>query len=283
MRRHCIQLSLVLIVASTSAVLPAHSAAADASDEFVRQIAELIANPDPEFRAAALDKVRTSAQGAAHTRTFAAQLPKLDPGAQAALLAALADRGDAAARPAVVEVLAASKNEGVRAAALAALGEIGAAEDLPALVNALSAPSAGEQQAARTALRRMRGEFVAKTLAADSQTADLATRAALIELLAARRAASEMPALLAASIDDDARIRSAGMNALGQLAGPEQLAAMIPAVLKAQKGPERDAAERSVAAVCARIENEDARAKSLIAAIDGVDVSRRNELLSLAG
>lgn len=283
MRRHGIQLSLVLIVASASAVLPAPSAAADASDELVRQLVELIANPDPEFRAAALEKVRTSARGAAHTRTFAAQLPKLDPGAQAALLAALADRGDAAARPAVAEVLAASQDEGVRAAALAALGEIGAAEDLPTLVKALSASSAGEQQAARTALRRMRGEFVAKTLAADSKTADPQTRAALIELLAARRAASELPALLAASVDDDARVRGAGMAALGQLAGPEQLAAMIPAVLKAKKGPERDAAERSVAAVCARIENEDERAKSLIAAMDGVDVSRRDELLSLAG
>lgn len=278
MWRRLIQVSLVLFLAA-----PSPAAAADAGDQFVEQIVKLIANPDREFRAAALEQVRSSARGAARTRAFAAQLPKLDAPAQASLIAALADRGDAAARPAVVEALAASKDEEVRSAALAALGEIGGTEDLPTLVKALSAPSAAEQQAARTALRRMRGEAVVKTLAADAKTADPQTRAALIDLLAARRATSEAPVFIAASVDDDARVRSAAMNALGQLAGPDQLAAMVPAVLKAQQGSERDAAERNVAAVCARIENEDQRAAALIAALDNVGASRRDELLSLVG
>lgn len=283
MWRRFIQVSLVLMVAAASATLAARAVAADAGDELVQKIVKLLGDPDREFRAAALDQVRTSARGADRTRTFAAQLPKLDAPAQAALITALADRGDAAARSAVVELLAASKDEDVRSAALAALGEIGAAEDLPTLVKALSAPSGVEQQAARTAIVRMRGDFVDKTLAADAKTADAPTRAALVELLAARRSTSEMPAFIAASTDDDARVRGAAMTALGQLAGPEQITAMIPAVLKAQKGGERDAAERSVAAVCARIESEGQRADALIAAIDKVDASRRDDLLSLVG
>ena len=282
MSQRLIHLPFVLticLVANSATLAPA----ADAGDKLVERIVKLIADPDREFRAAALEQVRSSARGADRTRTFAAELPKLEPSAQAALIMALADRGDAAARPAVVEVLAKSKDEDARSAALAALGEIGAAEDLPALVKALSASSAAEQQAARTALRRMRGGFVVKSLAAGVKTADLQTRAALVELLAARRATSEMPVFIAASVDDDARVRGAAMTALGQLAGPEQVAAMIRAVLKAQKGGERDAAERNVALVCARIENEDQRADALIAALNQVDASRRDELLSLAG
>jgi HEAT repeat protein len=282
MSHRLIPVSLVLILAGLATMSPAQLRAADASDELVQQIVKLIGNPDREFRAAALEQVRTSAKGADRTRTFASQLPKLEATAQAELIRALADRGDAAARPAVVELLGSSKNEEVRSAALIALGEIGSADDLPTLVKALSAQSGAEQQAARTALLRMRGAEVVERLAHDSKKADPQIRATLIDILAARRATSAMPVFLAASVDDDGRVRSAAMNALGQLAGPEQLAAMIPGVLKAPKGGERDAAERNVVAVCARIENQDQRADALLAAF-GVEVGNGDELLPLIG
>lgn len=273
----------IVCLATAAAGLARPALAADAGDELERQIIKLLANPDREFRAAALEQVRSSSPGAGHTRTFAAQLPKLDSSAQAELIAALADRGDSAARPALVELLSQSKNEEVRAAALAALGEIGSADDLPTLVKALRASSGAEQQAARAALRRMRGDSVIKVLAADSKTADAQTRADLVDILAERRATEAMPLFISASVDDDGRVRGAAMNALGRLAGPDQLAAMIPAVLKAAKGGERDAAERGAAAVCARAGNEDQRADALIAAINQVDASQRDELLSLVG
>jgi hypothetical protein len=150
-------------------------------------------------------------------------------------------------------------------------------------VKSLTSTSGAEQHAARTALTRMRGDSVLKALAADAKSAEPQTRAALIDTLAVRRATSEMPVFIACSLDDDGRVRSAAMNALGQLAGPDQIATMIPAVLKAQKGGERDAAERNVAAVCARVENSDQRADALIAAVNGVAPAQRDELLSLVG
>lgn len=275
--------SLVLFFTAAWAMFPVPANAANAGDELVEQIVKLLANSDREFRAAALEQVRSSARGEANTKRFAAQLPKLEPAAQAGLIAALADRGDAAARPAVLDVLKASKDEEVRSATLAALGEIGSVDDLPILVKSLTSTSGAEQQAARTALMRMRGDSVLKAMAADAKTAEAQTRATLLDILAARRATGEMPVFIACSLDDDGRVRSAAMNALGQLAGPEQVAAIIPAVLKAQKGGERDAAERNVAAVCARIENQDQRADALIAAVNEVGPSQRDELLSLVG
>lgn len=277
---HC---PLALLFALASANVMATDQAGETGDELIEQIVKLISNQDREFRAAALEQVRTAARGEANTRKFAAQLPKLEPTAQAELIRALADRGDAAARPALLKLLAASKDDEVRSAGLAALGEIGTAEELPTLIKALSARSGAEQHAARTALVRMRGEAVVKALAAEAKSGEAQTRAALIDLLAARRATSETQLFLKAGLDDDARVRGAAMNALGQFAGREQLAAMIPAVLKAQKGGERDAAERNVAAVCARIGNENERADALIGAVNQVDAGKRDDLLSLIG
>ena len=258
-------------------------ARADAPEELVQQIVQLLGNPDREFRAAALESIRVTAKGAAHTQTFAAQLSNLDASAQAALITALGDRGDVAARPAVLERLNNSKDENVRSAALAALGEIGNRSDLPALVQSLLSESGAERQAGRTALIRMRDASLVKAIAADSRTAPPQLRGKLMEVLAARRAVGEISAIIAATIDDDGAVRSVAMNALGQIGKPDQLAAMLPGVLKASKGGERDNAERNVAEVCKRIDNEDQRGDTLVAALDTVELAKRDELMSLVG
>jgi HEAT repeat protein len=257
-------------------------AGADASSDLVEQIVKLLSNPDREFRAAGLEKVRTSAKGAAQTQAFAAQLPKLDDSARAALITALGDRGDAAARPAVLEQLG-STNEDVRAAALVALGEIGSASDLAVLLKSLTSASGAEQQAARIALTRMRDATLVKTIAAESKSAGPQLRGKLIEVLAARRATSELDAIIAATTDSDGGVRTIAMNALGQIGKPDQLAAMLPGVLKAEKGRERDNAERNVAEVCKRIDNEDQRGAALISALGTIDAGQRDELMPLIG
>jgi HEAT repeat protein len=257
-------------------------AADEKPDDVVPMIIKLLDNKDVEFRAAGLDQVRTGAKGAAATKAFAAQLPRLDGSAQVALLSALADRGDGAARPAVLELLAKSPDESVRAASLASLGKLGESADLPLLIKALSEKSGAERSAARSSLVRIPGKTVATTLAAEAAKAPPAAKVALIEVLTTRRAKDVMPAYIAATVDDNDQVRSAAMAALGQLGRPEQIAEMIPGVLKAEKGGERDAAERNVAQVCSRIDNEEARGKALIMALD-LYADRTDQLLSLVG
>ena len=58
---------------------------------------------------------------------------------------------------------------------------------------------------------------------------------------------------------------------------------MVQGVLTARKGGERDAAEKAVAQVCSRIENEDERGAQLIKALEAVPVDQRDQLLSLVG
>ena len=267
------------------AVLPTVSLQADEkpSDEFVKMIVKLIGDSDREFRAAGLDQVRTSAKGAAATQTFAAQLKTLDAEHQIALLNALSDRGDVAARTAVVDLIASSKDESVRASAINSLGRLGTAADLSLLTKTLSAASGAEQSAARRSLVQMAGDSINKALAAELKSSAPGVKSALIEILATRRATDTLPALVAATIDDNAQVRSAAMSALGQIGRAEQIAPMLPGVLKAQKGGERDNAERNVALICSRIDNEDQRGTRVIEALSTVAAADRDELLPLVG
>ena len=244
---------------------------------------DIILDPDREFRAAGLEKVRTSAKGASATQLFAEQLKNLDASGQTALLNALADRADQAARTAVLELFAASQDEQVRASAISAIGSLGGVADLPLLIKTMSAASGAEQGAARRSLVQIRGDAINKSLVSEMKSAAPGVKASLIEVLATRRASDELPALVAATVDDNAQVRGAAMSALGQIGSPEQIAPMLPGVLKAQKGGERDNAERNITLICARIDNEDQRGALIIEALKNVDAADRDELLSLVG
>lgn len=276
---------LCFIASSLLSVVPAAISRADdqPSDELVKRIVKLIHDEDREFRAAGLEKVRTSAKGASATQLFADQLKTLDASAQTALLNALADRGDMAARTAVLELFAASQDEQVRASAINAIGSLGGVADLPLLIKTMSSASGVEQGAARRSLVQIRGDAINKSLVSEMKSAPPGIKASLIEVLATRRASDELPALVAATVDDNAQVRGAAMSALGQIGDPEHVARMLPGVLKAQKGGERDNAERNIAMICSRIDNEDQRGTLIIEALKKIDAADRDELLSLVG
>jgi HEAT repeat protein len=254
------------------------------ADELVSLIVDSLHENDKELRAAGLDQIRTGAKGEAATRQFAAQLPKLSADAQAGLLGALADRGDVTARPAVVELLKATHEEPVKVAAIGALGAVGDERDLPLLLSFLSSDSKTEKSAARAALVRLRGEGVSSTIATTlKQSTDAPLRVALIEILTTRRALEARPDLLNLAADSDAAVRAAAMNALGQLAGTAQIPGMLNGVFKAEKGSERDAAERAVVLVCSRTADGTQRAAPLLAAMDKCGPSDRPALLMTLG
>src|SRR5581483_9128263 len=81
-----------LVLGSLLAFSAAISWAAGPSDEYLKLVVKLIGDNDREFRAAALDQVRSGAGGVETTKVLAALLPKLDGTGQAALIGALAER-----------------------------------------------------------------------------------------------------------------------------------------------------------------------------------------------
>jgi HEAT repeat protein len=278
-------LSGILICAALAWSATANAARAEeAGGDLVSMIVGLLADQDREFRAAALDQIRTGAKGAEATKQFAAQLPKLPAETQIGLLSALGDRGDAAALPAVTELLGSTPDEPVKVAAIVALGTLGGAADYPRLLSLLTSGSKAEAVAARTALLRLRGRAVSTAMVETlKKSGEPALRATLIELVATRRDVDFLPDLDALVLDPDARVRTAAMSALAQLGGPEQVASMVAGVLRAEKGSERDAAERAIVEVCKRIPDANLRTAPVLAAMDKLGPADRAVLLSTLG
>ena len=221
------------------------------SDELVQMVVKLLSEQDKDLRAVGLDQIRNEAKGTAATKQFAAQLPKLNAAEQVALLGALADRGDNAALPAVIELIKNSDDETVRVAAITTIGSLGDSTNLALLLKTLSSGSAAEKTAAKLAVQRLRGEDVPGAIAAALKNSPPPMCVVLIEVLAERRALTTVGDLLTAATGDDAKVRRAAMAALAQLASANHLPGMFRAVLKAEKGTEREAAEKAVTVVAA--------------------------------
>jgi HEAT repeat protein len=271
------------VVLLTFLLITGRSLAADDSGKTVQLVLDLLTDKDKDIRALGLQQVREEAKGEAATKQFAEMLPKLAPDAQVGLINALADRGDSAARPAVVEMLK-SADESVRTAVLHALGTLGTADDAPVLIRVFSGVAGPGKEAARDSLTRMTGDAASSAIAAALAPASPPpVRAELIAVLATRHAAVAVPSILTAAEDSDPKVRTAAMAALAELAGPEQVPGMVRGVLKAAPGPEREAAERAVAAVLTRIEDPAKRAEPLLAVMSKRDSSEYTAMLPTLG
>ncbi len=226
------------------------------------------------------------------TDRVSAALPKLPLEIQLELVSALVDRGDSAARGAVLMILDAAQDLRVRFAAIDALGPLGEPADVPVLVSLLApdgggrwlpAPTEAQKAAARTALSELRGTGVAEAIVAAWKNAAPEVRAELIGILVARRASDRVPDILAAATDPDARVCAAAIAALGELAGPQHVHDMLQAVLKAEPGPQREAAEKAVMFVCNRIAAGQDRAGPVLIAWGKLDEDQKTALLPLLG
>jgi HEAT repeat protein len=259
------------------------AAAEESNEELLQMVVDLLADPDKEMRALALEQVRSGIRGEEATKRLAEQLPKLPAASQAELIGALGDRQDAAARPVILNALAGAHDETIRVAAVHALGALGQAEDIPLFVRLLMNGSKAEREAARASLIRLTGKNTTETLVASMKDASPRGRAAVSEILVARHDVEAAPYLLTAAIDNDATVRAAAMTALEQLAGPEHISGMLHGVLKATGGSEREAAEKALASACLRMADADKRADTLIAALEKLPEADQTALLPVLG
>lgn len=243
----------------------------------------LLNDSDRDLRALGFEQVRTEAKGEDATRQFAALLVKLPPDGQVGLLSALADRGDRAARPAVLERYENAPEASVKVAAVAALGYLGEAADAGLLVSQLGSSDEALAAAARASLVRLPGEDAPAAIVAQIAAQPKNIQVSLIEVLASRRAIGTVPDLLILAVGQEAAVRRAAMVALSQLASVEHVAGMAKGVLKADRGPEREAAEKALLAVCQRIEPVESQADALLAAIESSSAPDQLALLPALG
>ena len=217
------------------------------------------------------------------TQALAAVVGKAPADNQILAMQALGRRGDASALPALLKAALAGDIP-VRVAAIRTLAEIGdpaAAGDLVALMDDDDRAIAA---AAQESLAALPGEKVDGMILLMLRGDDPASRIAAIELIGRRRMTAAVPQLRQAADADDAKVRAAAMKQLGELAGADQLPAMLDLLMAAKDAQAVQAAEAAVGTVCAKVEPLESAADAVAARLAKAGVAQKTALLRvLAG
>ena len=214
---------------------------------------------------------------------LAAELPKQSADVQALLLGALAERGGPAVRKVLADALTTAEPQ-ARVAAIEGLAKVGSADTVPLLAKtAATGKTAAEKQAALVSLSQLTGNGVAEAILSEMKQAPLALRANLIGVLHGRGATQAVPALLQEAACADADVQKAAFKAIGYLAGPDQLPAVVDRLV-ALKGPGgRPTAERAVVELAQKADPA-GRADAVLAAFGKTsDVTVKGSLLRVLG
>lgn len=237
-------------------------------DQSISLAIAALGDQDAEVRRIAVPALR-NVPGEAATQAIVAELARQGEQVQAQLLGVLADRGDRAALSAVVQATKVPA-PAVRVAALDALAALGDASVVPLLAQrAAEAEDPGEQQAARNSLNLLRAEgtngAIAKQLSADKPS----VRSTAAKALAARGAADQVAALLAAAEDQEPAVAAEVFKAIRVIAKAEHVPALVKLLTTTQDGGVRGEAENAVVAAAATAETSGNPAEPVLAAVSG--------------
>ncbi len=235
---------------------------------------------DRMLQATAIAQIRI-VEGREVTERFAQELARVPDDLKVLLIGALGDRGDAAARGAVAAA-AASDNAQVRVAAIKAMGRLGDWSSVAILAKAAAeGASETERRAGLLSLRRLSGDGVDIGIVEAMKAAKGLAKAQLIEVLSDRGATSAVDALLVEARGGEAR--AAAMKALGQLAGPDVLPAVVDILVKMGDHPAKGDAERATVAVSKKQAEVARRADPVLAVFGGTQGEAKASLVRVLG
>jgi HEAT repeat protein len=254
--RHA-ELPLPLRVSAT------RGAIAVSGDRGLALLIEQLHSPELAMRDLALRAIRELREPQVTPR-LVEELDRLSPELQALVIAALADRGEPGAR-AAIEMRAKTGSEDVRVAAVQALARIGGASSLPILLSALKdAASAPVAAAARASLAQIpapeTNAFVQRALS----TADPALRVKLIEVLGDRQADEAIAELMKLAAGSELEAGKAAFRALGLLARPDDLPALIRLALSVQDEAAKALADRAIVTTSMKVLRPERRADAVL-------------------
>lgn len=214
---------------------------------------------------------------------IAATMPKLDALGQVQLLTAFKVKGDPVTRDAVAKALE-SQNEEVAITALEALSVVGNASDAVVLAETAAAASDAKKETAKESLSRLNAKGTNEAIIAAIPQAEAPVKIELVESIGDRQMTSSIPTLIKTAKDDNARVRVASLQALGQVASPDDLTSVIDLLIQAQSNAERREAERAVVAIAGKIADTDKQGDAVIEAMSTVeDMTAKSSLMLVAG
>lgn len=220
--------------------------------------------------------------GRAVTEALRAELGKAALERRVPLLLALADRNDEAVMPAVIGVVRTGSKE-LKLVAIEIMVRLGDASALPLLLDALAENDADLAGAAKSALAGWSSTEADAQLAARLPRTTGSTRLALIELAGQRRVAAAIPELTKAANETDAKTRAAGIKALGETVGLDNLNLLTSALNKAKSDDEVAVVQAALESACARIPDKTASANQLLPHLMTTPISAKCALLRVMG
>lgn len=224
-------------------------AAADGEAVLPLLLGAMRGHVDPNMGTIAV-RLMLAIPGEAVTRALVDAISGAVPEVRAVLLGALAERGGPATRTAAIDAIN-DEAEAVRIAALGALQSLGTRADVVLLASAAAARTGDERRTARTSLYRLRGDEVdAEILTVARTLAEATARSELFRALAERRYLPAMPTLFETASDEDESVRVAALEAMGKLAGPDDVAAVVALLVNEEGDDARQAAEDAVVSIC---------------------------------
>lgn len=243
----------------------------------VERLVPVLQDPDPRVRAGVAALLPALPQSGP---AIAAAWPGLDPAERLVIVRAAAGvpGSDSVLRSAL-----SSDDPMIRCAAIDALGESGNAGAMDDLLPFLSAGS-DESAAALASLSRLRAPEAAEKLRAALAQAQGPAKAALLAAAANRLDRSVLAQALKATADPDPSVRSAAFRAVGLLAGPEDLPALLAMLPDLRDPADLASWTKTLLAASKRSPDADGAAELLAAALPSAPASARPAfLLALAG
>jgi HEAT repeat protein len=191
----------------------------------VPRIIEVLEGPDTALHGVAAEEA-ARIPGVEMTSALVSAYADLTAANKVVVLHTLGERGDPGAVGTLIQATI-HRDPAVRLAALRALSNYSDPEALVVLLRASGAGSPQEREVARDNLARLEGEGVDDELVRAAMNADNIVRAAAIRAMTDRGTTSGIPVLLRIAERDVEGIRFEALNALGELAGPEHLDALL--------------------------------------------------------
>lgn len=236
------------------------------SADAARLAVEMLNSDDVVLRSAAIAALSQTTDSALKGAVVN-QLSGLKPAGQLAVLNLLPDMKDVPARTVVLSIIQGGKDE-IRLAAIACLAVHGEVGDVPLLVQLATAGAAdAEKAAARAALARLSKPGTDQALLGMIESADAASRKTVLAALAGRHVKAALPTMVKLMNGSDAVLAAQAIDAIGQLGGATELPALAELLASANNDAVRSAAEKAAAAICTQVNDSQATAPVILAAL----------------
>ncbi len=216
--------------------------------------------------------------GPAATAGWVEKMRHVTPAARARIVEMLGRRGDPSALPPLLTALK-DADKAVRLAAIPAAGRLGRGDAVRALLTALKTDQPDEVSTIKAVLMRVPGEPAMAAVAGALGSVPPPSRAALLDVLAARRATAHLAMVFAATQEPEAVVRLAAIRALLHLTDERSLPRLIELVLSAKPGAEQMEAQKAVVSAAQRTADPEKRAEQILTSIGKTKGEKRAVLL----